>query len=203
MWSKRLLDGVLAALGLVVLSPLMLVVELAVRSHLGVPVLFRQERAGKNGRPFHIVKFRTMTEGRDARGQLLRDAERLTPLGRFLRSSSLDELPELWNVLKGEMSLVGPRPLPVRYLPRYSPAQARRHTVTPGITGWAQINGRNAQTWEERFELDLWYVDNRSLMLDLRILALTARAVFAGRGAGTAGEVDTPEFQGSARAEGA
>jgi len=196
MWSKRLLDGVLAALGLVVLSPLMLVVALAVRSHLGVPVLFRQERAGKNGRPFHIVKFRTMTEGRDARGQLLRDAERLTPLGRFLRSSSLDELPELWNVLKGEMSLVGPRPLPVRYLPRYSPAQARRHTVTPGITGWAQINGRNAQTWEHRFELDQWYVAHRSLALDLKILVLTVIKVLRREGISADGEATMPEFTG-------
>lgn len=196
MWSKRLLDGVLAAFGLVVLSPLMLVVALAVRSHLGVPVLFRQERAGKNGRPFYMVKFRTMTEGRDARGQLLRDAERLTPLGRFLRSSSLDELPELWNVLKGEMSLVGPRPLPVRYLPRYSPAQARRHTVTPGITGWAQINGRNAQTWEERFELDLWYVEHRTFSLDLKILFLTVWKVIRREGISAEGEATMPEFTG-------
>ncbi len=194
---KRLFDVVVSASLLMLLSPLLVLVALMVLWRLGSPVFFRQERAGLSGKPFAILKFRTMSDACDAAGQPLPDAERLTPLGRFLRTTSLDELPELWNVLCGQMSLVGPRPLPVRYLPRYSPQQARRHEVPPGITGWAQVNGRNAQTWERRFELDLWYVENRSFALDIKILFLTAFKVLKREGISAEGEATMQEFMGS------
>lgn len=193
---KRLFDVLVSALLLLLLLPVLVVLAVLVLTRLGRPVLFRQERAGLRGKPFFILKFRTMTDARDTQGQPLSDAERLTPFGRFLRGTSLDELPELWNVLRGDMSLVGPRPLPVRYLPRYSPEQARRHDVLPGITGWAQINGRNAQTWQRRFELDLWYVEHRSLVLDVKILFMTALKVFKREGISAEGEATMSEFMG-------
>jgi lipopolysaccharide/colanic/teichoic acid biosynthesis glycosyltransferase len=168
-----------------------------VRRKLGSPALFRQVRPGLHGRPFMMVKFRTMTDERGADGELLPDAQRLTAFGRFLRASSLDELPELWNVLRGEMSLVGPRPLLMEYLPLYSPEQARRHEVRPGITGWAQVNGRNAVSWDERFKLDVWYVDHRSLWLDLRILWLTVRKVLVREGISAQGEATMSRFTGN------
>jgi len=171
-------------------------IALAVRLRLGVPVLFRQRRPGLHGQPFTLLKFRTMTGARDAAGNLLPDAERLTPLGRFLRATSLDELPELLNVLKGEMSLVGPRPLLLEYLTRYTPEQARRHDVRPGITGWAQVNGRNALSWEHKFALDVWYVDHVSLGLDLKILVLTALRVLARQGISQPGHATMEEFLG-------
>lgn len=191
MTAKRLLDMALVLPGLVLLSPVLLAVALAVRLTLGPGVLFCQERPGLHGRPFFILKFRTMLPGDGP------DAERLTAFGRFLRSTSLDELPELFNVLAGEMSLVGPRPLLMQYLPRYTPSQARRHEVLPGITGWAQVNGRNALTWEEKFALDVWYVDHRSLALDLAILWRTLLAVLLRQGISAAGEATMPEFMGS------
>lgn len=191
MSAKRLLDLALTLPGLLLLSPLLLLTALAVRLALGPGVLFRQQRPGLRGRPFNILKFRSMRSGQGS------DAERLTPFGRFLRSTSLDELPELLNVLRGDMSLVGPRPLLMDYLPRYSPQQARRHEVRPGITGWAQINGRNALSWEEKFALDVWYVDNRSLWLDLRILARTLLCVLRRQGISAAGEATMPEFLGT------
>jgi lipopolysaccharide/colanic/teichoic acid biosynthesis glycosyltransferase/glycosyltransferase involved in cell wall biosynthesis len=194
--AKRLLDVVLAACALLLLSPLLLGVALLIRLCLGSPVLFRQERAGWFGSHFECLKFRTMTDARDANGQLLPDADRLTPLGRFLRSTSLDELPELINVMRGEMSLVGPRPLLAKYLERYSPEQMRRHDVRPGITGWAQINGRNALNWNERFELDLWYIDHRSFWLDLFILAKTVWQVIRREGVARPGHATMPEFHG-------
>lgn len=194
---KRLLDlTVVFVIGLP-----MVVVGLAlaavVRLKLGSPVLFSQVRPGLHGHPFRLIKFRTMTDARDESGRVLPDAERLTGFGRMLRASSLDELPELWNVLRGEMSLVGPRPLLMQYLDRYTPRQARRMEVRPGITGWAQVNGRNALSWEERFELDVWYVDNRSLLLDLKILALTALSVVRREGVSAQGHATMPEFLGS------
>ncbi|HEY1118390.1 MAG TPA: sugar transferase, partial [Acidimicrobiales bacterium] len=170
MLAKRTFDVVVAGAALVVLSPVLAVVALLVRVRLGSPVLFRQERAGLGGRPFVLAKFRTMTDERGADGELLPDQQRLPPFGSFLRSTSLDELPELVHVVRGEMSLVGPRPLPTKYLERYSPRQARRHEVRPGITGWAQVNGRNTARWAERLEMDVWYVDNRSVLLDLKVL---------------------------------
>jgi len=185
--AKRILDITLTALALPLLAPLMGAIALAIYVTMGRPITFRQERPGLHGRPFILLKFRTMTDARDAAGNLLPDGERLLPLGRFLRSTSLDELPELLNVLRGEMSLVGPRPLLMRYLDRYTPAQARRHEVKPGITGWAQVNGRNALTWEERFALDVWYVDHWSLGLDLRILVLTAWKVLKREASATLG----------------
>ena len=191
MTAKRLLDLLLAVPGLIVLSPLLLFTALAVRVALGPGVLFKQQRPGLHGKPFNILKFRTMTAGPGS------DVDRLPPFGRLLRSTSLDELPELWNVIRGDMSLVGPRPLMMNYLPLYSPQQARRHEVLPGITGWAQINGRNAISWEERFALDVWYVDNRSLALDLRILARTVAAVLKRQGINAIGDVSMAEFQGS------
>lgn len=191
MTAKRLLDLLLAVPGLIVLSPLLLFTALAVRVALGPGVLFKQQRPGLHGKPFNILKFRTMTAGPGS------DVDRLPPFGRLLRSTSLDELPELWNVIRGDMSLVGPRPLMMAYLPLYSPQQARRHEVLPGITGWAQINGRNAISWEERFALDVWYVDNRSLALDLRILARTVAAVLKRQGINAIGDVSMAEFQGS------
>jgi lipopolysaccharide/colanic/teichoic acid biosynthesis glycosyltransferase len=194
---KRFFDLLLSfGLLLVLALPLLLLWGL-VRCKLGSPVLFRQIRPGQHGRPFMMVKFRTMTDERGADGELLPDAQRLTSFGRFLRASSLDELPELWNVLRGEMSLVGPRPLLMEYLPLYSPEQARRHEVRPGITGWAQVNGRNALSWEERFKLDIWYVDHRSLWLDLRILWLTVRKVIVREGISAQGEATMPRFTGN------
>jgi lipopolysaccharide/colanic/teichoic acid biosynthesis glycosyltransferase len=195
--SKRILDATAAAVGLVVLAPVLAATALAVRVGIGSPVLFRQVRPGLHGRPFRMLKFRTMRDAADASGQPLPDAERLTRLGRFLRSTSLDELPELWNVLRGEMSLVGPRPLLMEYLPLYSPEQARRHEVRPGITGWAQVNGRNAIGWDERFRLDVWYVDHRSLRLDLRILLMTLKKVFAREGISQEGQATMERFAGA------
>lgn len=193
---KRILDIVLALIGLVLLSPILLVTFLLVRLQMGSPALFVQTRPGHGGRPFRMVKFRTMRNATGPDGQPLSDAERLTRLGSFLRSSSLDELPELWNVLKGEMSLVGPRPLLMEYLPLYSPEQARRHEVPPGITGWAQVNGRNAISWDQKFALDVWYVDNRSLWLDFKIIWLTIRKVYKREGISAAGEATFPKFTG-------
>ena len=175
---KRLFDLILSCAGLLIFAPVLLLLMLLVRFKLGSPVFFTQIRPGLNGKHFRMVKFRTMTDACDAAGNLLPDAERLTSFGKFLRATSLDEVPELINVLKGEMSLVGPRPLLMEYLPLYSPEQARRHEVRPGITGWAQVNGRNALSWEEKFKLDVWYVDNRSLWLDLKIIFLTIKKVF-------------------------
>lgn len=197
MTAKRAFDIVGAGLALLALAPVMLVVAALVRLRLGPPVLFVQARPGLHGRPFRLVKFRTMSEARDAAGRLLSDGERLTALGRALRAASLDELPELWNVLKGDMSLVGPRPLLMEYLPLYSPHQARRHEVRPGLTGWAQVNGRNALSWEEKFDLDVWYVDNRSFVLDLKILLLTVRQVVARKDISAAGEATMRPFTGS------
>jgi lipopolysaccharide/colanic/teichoic acid biosynthesis glycosyltransferase len=194
---KRLFDLLLACKALVLLALPMLVLALVIRLKLGGPVLFRQVRPGINGQPFIMVKFRTMTDERGPDGALLPDALRLTPFGRFLRASSLDELPEFWNVLRGDMSLVGPRPLLMEYLPHYSPEQARRHEVRPGITGWAQINGRNSIGWEDKFKLDLWYVDNRSLLLDVQILWCTVRKVLLRDGISAAGEATMSSFRGS------
>ena len=194
---KRLFDIVLACVALLLLGLPLLFLTWQVRRKLGSPAFFRQTRPGMHGRPFNMVKFRTMTDARGADGELLSDADRLTPFGRFLRASSLDELPELWNVLKGDMSLVGPRPLLMDYLPLYSAEQSRRHEVRPGITGWAQINGRNALSWDEKFKLDVWYVDNRSLWLDIKILWLTVRKVLVRDGISAAGEATMPRFVGS------
>lgn len=193
---KRLSDLTAAAIAFLLIWPLLLALALLVRVKLGSPVLFTQLRPGLHGRPFRMYKFRSMTDARDSRGNLLPDEQRLTPFGKFLRSSSLDELPELINVLKGEMSLVGPRPLLMEYLPLYSPEQARRHEVRPGITGWAQVNGRNAISWREKFRLDVWYVDNRSFLLDLRILRLTLARVFKRDGISQAGQATMEKFQG-------
>jgi sugar transferase EpsL len=194
--SQRIFDVALSATVLAMLSPLLAMVELVVWIFLGSPVLFRQTRPGYKARPFTCLKFRTMTDRRDAEGQLLSDAERLTSLGRFLRTTSLDELPELINVIRGEMSLVGPRPLLMQYLDRYTPEQMRRHEVRPGITGWAQVNGRNAASWEQKFAYDLWYVENRTLWLDLKILALTPWKMLKREGISNAGHVTMPEFMG-------
>lgn len=194
---KRVMDLLLATLALLLLSVPLLLVFWQVRTRLGRPALFRQVRPGLHGNPFKMVKFRTMTQALGPDGELLPDGDRLTALGRFLRASSLDELPELWNVLKGEMSLVGPRPLLMAYLPLYSPEQARRHEVKPGITGWAQVNGRNALSWEEKFKLDVWYVDHRSLWLDFKILWLTVRKVLLKEGISAQGDATMPVFRGS------
>ncbi len=195
-WGKRLLDLALTFPALVLLSPILAFIALLVRLTLGAPVLFRQQRPGLHGKPFTLYKFRTMTDARDAQGNLLPDAERLTVFGRFLRSTSLDELPELWNVLRGDMSLVGPRPLLMQYLDRYTPEQARRHEVRPGITGWAQVNGRNAITWEQKFGLDVWYVDHVSLWLDLKIIALTVWKILKREGISQPGQATIEEFLG-------
>ena len=197
---KRAIDGSAAAAGLVVLAPLMLAVGLAIRLSMGRPVLFRQVRPGYRGRPFTLYKFRTMREAVGPDGTPLPDAERLTRVGRFVRSTSLDELPQLWNVLRGDLSLVGPRPLLMQYLPLYSPEQARRHEVRPGITGWAQVNGRNAIGWDEKFRLDVWYVDHWSLGLDLKILAMTAVKVLRREGISEAGAATMTPFRGPAEA---
>ncbi|MBT3197742.1 MAG: sugar transferase [Gammaproteobacteria bacterium] len=195
---KRLFDRVVASILLLLLSPFMVIIMALVVWNMGRGgIWFRQQRPGLQGIPFEMVKFRTMLEVRDGEGELLSDAERLTRFGRFLRASSLDELPELWNVLKGEMSLVGPRPLLMEYLPRYTTRQARRHEVRPGVTGWAQINGRNAISWEEKFELDVWYVDNHSFWLDLKILGITLAKVFQREGVHQDGHATMPLFEGS------
>jgi len=194
---KRLFDLLVTLLGLVIILPLMLLISLPVWIFLGTPVLFRQQRPGYKGRPFITYKFRTMTNRTGLDGNLLPDAERLTPFGRFLRSTSLDDLPQLFNVLRGEMSLVGPRPLLMQYLKRYTPEQMRRHDVLPGITGWAQIHGRNTLDWEEKFRLDVWYVDNWSFRLDLKILFLTPWKVFKREGISQPGHVTAEEFKGS------
>lgn len=193
---KRVLDILLAGVGLILLSPVLMVISLMICHQMGSPVLFHQTRPGRHGKPFPMIKLRTMRDANDAHGNPLPDSERLTKLGRFLRSSSLDELPELWNVLKGDMSLVGPRPLLMEYLPLYSPEQARRHEVRPGVTGWAQINGRNAISWDQKFALDVWYVDNRSLWLDMKIIWLTIRKVVKREGVSAAGEATMSKFQG-------
>lgn len=196
--SKRLLDITVALLGGLLVSPLILLVALLVRIFIGSPVIFRHSRPGFRSAPFTLFKFRTMTDRRDAHGALLPDHKRLTPLGRILRAASLDELPELYNILRGEMSLVGPRPLLTQYLDRYSPEQARRHDVLPGMTGWAQINGRNNVSWEAKFQLDVWYVDNWSFWLDLRILLLTPFKVLAREGINQPGNATAQEFMGTA-----
>lgn len=194
---KRAFDLAVSFTALALLWPLLLALALLVRVKLGAPVLFRQQRPGLHGQPFTLLKFRTMSDARDSQGELLPDAQRLTPFGQFLRSASLDELPELLNVLRGDMSLVGPRPLLMRYLDRYTPQQMRRHDVRPGITGWAQVNGRNALTWEQKFALDVWYVEHRSFWLDLRILAMTVRNVLRREGISQPGQATMEEFFGS------
>jgi lipopolysaccharide/colanic/teichoic acid biosynthesis glycosyltransferase len=194
---KRLFDIVVAAAALIVLSPLLVIVAMLVKLKLGSPVLFQQIRPGKDTRPFTIVKFRTMVDARGPDGQLLSDGERLTTFGRFLRSTSLDELPELWNVLRGDMSLVGPRPLAMAYVTLYSDKQNRRHEVRPGITGWAQVNGRNSLSWSEKFELDVWYVDHRSFWLDLKILAKTAAHLVIRDGILEGGQDEFASFDGT------
>ena len=194
---KRAIDLILSATALLLLAPILSIVALLIRRKLGSPILFAQVRPGLDGQPFRMVKFRTMTDARDADGNLLPDTDRLPPFGRWLRATSLDELPELWNVLKGEMSLVGPRPLLMQYLPLYSVEQARRHMVKPGLTGWAQINGRNALTWDEKFALDSWYVDNRGLWLDVKILCMTALKVIRRDGINAASDMTMPVFTGT------
>ncbi len=196
---KRLFDCLLSGAGLLFLSPVLFATALAVRVKMGSPVLFRRPRAGKDGRTFVMYKFRTMTDARDADGNALPDEKRMTPTGTFLRRFSLDELPQLLNVLKGDMSLVGPRPLLPEYVPLYSPEQRRRLNVLPGITGWAQVNGRNALSWEQKFALDTWYVDNRSLGLDIRILLRTVASVLSGRGVSQDGCATMPRFEGTVR----
>ncbi|AZC39011.1 MULTISPECIES: sugar transferase [Pseudomonas] len=196
---KRGFDLFASILGLLLLAPVMAIVAWQIRKKLGSPVLFRQVRPGKDGKPFEMVKFRTMRDAHDAMGNPLPDSERMTPFGSFLRSSSLDELPELWNVLKGDMSLVGPRPLLMEYLPLYNSEQYRRHEVRPGVTGWAQINGRNALEWEEKFNLDVWYVDNQSLWLDLKVIFLTIKKVVIRDGISAEGEVTAAKFTGTKR----
>lgn len=194
---KRVFDFSVACCAIVLLSPLLLAVALAVRLRLGAPVIFRQVRPGRNGRPFVLLKFRTMIDLRDDEGRMLPDDRRITKFGSFLRHSSLDELPELWNVCRGEMSLVGPRPLLMEYLPLYSSVQARRHEVRPGLTGWAQIHGRNSIGWEEKFRLDVWYVDNRTFWLDLRTLWRTIGRVLERKGVNSEGTATMPKFTGS------
>jgi len=197
MFGKRLIDLALSVSALILLSPGLLLLAGLVGLQLGSPVLFRQPRPGQRGQSFTLLKFRTMREARDARGNVLPDAERLTGLGRFLRSTSLDELPELFNVLKGDMSLVGPRPLLIQYLDRYTQEQARRHEVKPGITGWAQVNGRNALGWEKKFELDVWYVDHQSLWLDLKIIVMTIWKIIKREGINQPGQATMEEFMGN------
>lgn len=194
---KRCLDITLSLFALLVLSPVLFIVSRKVKTHLGSPVIFRQKRPGLNGQIFEMLKFRSMKDGVDELGNVLPDSERLTPFGQKLRSTSLDELPGLWSVLKGDMSLVGPRPLLVEYLPLYNEEQARRHEVRPGITGWAQINGRNAITWEEKFRLDVWYVENQSLFLDMKILLLTVKKVFFKEDISAEDHVTIEAFKGS------
>jgi sugar transferase EpsL len=198
--AKRLFDLFVSALALIILVPVLAATAISVRVFLGAPALFRQTRPGLDGKLFEMVKFRTMTEARDEAGALLPDAMRLTRFGRFLRSSSLDELPELWNVLKGDLSLVGPRPLLVEYLDRYTPAQRRRHDVRPGITGWAQVNGRNALSWDEKFACDIWYVDNRSFAVDMKIIVMTVCKLIAREGISHGDEATMPFFRGDSGA---
>jgi lipopolysaccharide/colanic/teichoic acid biosynthesis glycosyltransferase len=193
---KRFIDIVASALGLLLLLPVIAIVAWQIRRKLGSPVLFRQVRPGLHGKPFQMIKFRTMRDAVDASGNPLPDSERLTPFGEFLRATSLDEVPELWNVLKGDMSLVGPRPLLVEYLPLYSAEQSRRHEVRPGVTGWAQINGRNALSWPAKFDLDVWYVNNQSFWLDLKIIFLTIRKVIVRDGINADGEATMAKFTG-------
>lgn len=194
---KRIFDIACSLVGLLLLLPVILILAWMIRRKLGSPVFFRQLRPGRNGVPFEMIKFRTMRDAIDASGQPLPDSERMTPFGSFLRSSSLDELPELWNVLKGDMSLVGPRPLLMQYLPLYTAAQNRRHEVRPGVTGWAQVNGRNSLSWDEKFKLDVWYVDNRSLWLDVKILFLTVRKVLIKEGISQENNATMEPFTGS------
>lgn len=196
---KRLFDILISILALSLLFPFIIFTAFFVKIKLGSPVLYRQRRPGLGGKSFEMVKFRSMRDACDAEGNILPDNERLTSFGKKLRSSSLDELPGLWNVLNGEMSLVGPRPLLVEYLPLYNDRQARRHDVRPGITGWAQVNGRNALSWEEKFEFDIWYVENQSIMLDVKILLLTIKKVFVKEGISASGEATMPRFKGSAK----
>ena len=195
--TKRIVDIIGACFGLAISLPVLTVISLAIYLRMGRPVLFCQYRPGIHGKPFKLCKFRTMTDHVSSTGELLSDDQRLTQFGRFLRSTSLDELPELWNVLNGDMSLVGPRPLLMEYLPLYSPEQARRHEMRPGITGWAQVNGRNALSWEEKFSLDVWYIDHHSLGLDLKILFLTLQRVFTRHGISAEGEATMPKFTGN------
>lgn len=195
--AKRALDILGAAIGLIVFFPILVVIALVIQCEMGSPVLFRQTRPGRMGMPFQMIKFRTMRDAIDADGTQLPDSERLTRVGYFLRSSSLDELPELWNVLKGDMSLVGPRPLLMEYLPLYSPLQARRHEVRPGVTGWAQVNGRNTISWDEKFALDVWYVENQCFLLDLKIIWLTLRKVLRREGIAAEGEATMSRFTGN------
>jgi lipopolysaccharide/colanic/teichoic acid biosynthesis glycosyltransferase len=194
---KRVFDVLVAAVAATLLAPVVLAIAVVVRVHLGKPVFFVQERPGRHGVPFRMIKFRTMREAVDAQGRPLPDGERLTRLGKFLRATSLDELPGLWNVLRGDMSLVGPRPLLMEYLPLYNAEQARRHEVKPGITGWAQVNGRNALSWEEKFRLDVWYVDHASLWLDFKIMALTLWKTVGRDGINQRGHATMPDFLGS------
>ncbi len=194
---KNLFDLFLALILLILLSPVIIILTLMIKIIMGTPVIFKQKRPGLAGRPFYLYKFRTMSEARDEDGELLGDDERLTGLGRFLRRFSLDELPQLFNVIRGELSFVGPRPLLMVYLDRYNKEQARRHEVKPGITGWAQVNGRNAVSWEERFKLDVWYVDNRSFVLDLKILTMTLVKVLKAEGISGEGTETMSEFMGS------
>ena len=194
---KRLFDVLISAVSLFLLAPVIAMVAFQIRRKLGSPVLFRQVRPGKDGKSFEMVKFRTMRDAIDQDGNSLPDSERMTPFGTFLRSTSLDELPELWNVLKGDMSLVGPRPLLMEYLPLYTKEQYRRHVVRPGVTGWAQVNGRNAISWEDKFTLDVWYVDNHSFWLDLKIIYLTVKKVLVRDGVSAEGEATMSKFTGS------
>lgn len=198
---KRLLDIVIASIALVLLSPLYAYVAYKVKKNLGSPVLFRQVRPGLHGKPFEMIKFRTMKDAIDERGNPLPDSERLTPFGKMLRSSSLDEMPELWNVIKGDMSIVGPRPLLMEYLPLYNKEQAKRHEVRPGMTGHAQVNGRNAISWEQKFKLDTWYVENRSLWLDFKIMLQTVKKVIAKDDINEAGEATMTKFTGTSSEE--
>lgn len=194
---KRLLDIIIASIALILLSPLYAFVAYKVKKNLGSPVLFRQVRPGLNGKPFEMIKFRTMKDAVDAQGNPLPDSERLTPFGKMLRSTSLDEMPELWNVIKGDMSIVGPRPLLMEYLPLYNAEQAKRHNVRPGMTGHAQVNGRNAISWEEKFKLDTWYVENQSIWLDFKIMLKTVKKVIAKDDINEAGEVTMTKFTGT------
>ena len=196
---KRLLDIIIASIALILLSPLYAFVAYKVKKNLGSPVLFRQARPGLHGKPFEMIKFRTMKDAVDEQGNPLPDSERLTPFGQMLRSTSLDEMPELWNVIKGDMSIVGPRPLLMEYLPLYSPEQAKRHDVRPGMTGHAQVNGRNAIGWEEKFKLDIWYVENRSIWLDFKIMFKTVHKVLAKDDISAEGDVTMPKFTGNAK----
>ena len=199
MFIKRLFDILVSLLAISLLMPFLIGLMLVVRFKLGSPIFFKQIRPGINANSFKMIKFRTMRDAKDANGNLLPDAERLTKFGSFLRASSLDELPELWNVLKGDMSLVGPRPLLMEYVDLYTQEQARRHNVRPGITGWAQVNGRNAISWEDKFKLDVWYVDNQSLWLDIKILFMTIKKVFVREGISADGHATIEKFKGSSK----